>query len=173
MTAMNEINYQVEPEEEKRPKFLTIVGILSFVSIGFQFIVFIFNLFKGKVSEEAIIEQKVQAAQLYQAIGIEGDELSDIVSMTGRVLEETNNSFWTIQLLTIVTLFIGLSGVLMMFRKRRVGFHLYIIYSLLAVGGVYLYLSPDLITLPSLVFSLMVSGLFIFFYARNLKWMTK
>lgn len=168
---MNEIN----PHEEapKRPKFLTVVGILSFVSIGIQFLVFVFNLIKGKASEEGIIEQKVQVAELYKAIGLDGKELSDIVNTTGRVLEETNDSFWTIQLLTFVTLVLGLSGVLMMFKKRRIGFHLYIIYSLLAVGGVYLYLSPDLITLPSLIFSLMISGLFIFFYAKNLKWMTK
>lgn len=168
---MSEAFEEKEDDNKPRPKLLTVIGILSFVSLGFQFLGFIFTLIRGKLTDEEMIDQRVQMMKAYKIIGIDSDEAGDLVEMTGDILQQTNDSFWLVQFLTLLTIGSGLAGVIMMFRRRKIGFHLYIIYSLIAVGGTYLYLSPELVTLQSVMVALALSGLFVFLYSRTLRWM--
>ena len=93
--------------------------------------------------------------------------MDQLMAMTAEIQE----SFYLAMIVSLVTYLIGLFGALKMFQGQKIGFHLYIIYSLLAVGGVYLYISPQNIPSISIIFGLILSGIFVFMYSRNLSWL--
>jgi hypothetical protein len=70
-------------------------------------------------------------------------------------------------------LLIGLLGALMMWQAKKLGFHLYIGYSLLAIIQIYFFVSPSDVPSFVVIWGLLMSVLFVFMYSRNLKWMTK
>lgn len=167
---MEEMN-EMQVAEEKRPKLLTVLGILTFVSLGGQFFLLMFRLIRGRLSDEELIEQNVQTAQALKIFKLDGPELTQAMETSSLILKQENDSFLLVQMIAVITIGLGLAGVLMMFKRNKLGFHLYIIYSLIGIGGIFLYLSSDLVTFPSLFFSLFMAGLFIFLYSRNLKWL--
>jgi hypothetical protein len=65
----------------------------------------------------------------------------------------------------------GLVSVLLMFKRNIYGFHLYIIYSLLSSTSMYLIVSPSDVPSAVVVVNLLISGLFVFLYSRNLPWL--
>ena len=54
----------LEPEEKKtRPGFLTVLGILSFISIGMNLALLLFQLISGKPSEAEMLQEKVALSE--------------------------------------------------------------------------------------------------------------
>lgn len=174
MNTMNEINYQEEQEEQKRPTLLTVLAVLSFISLGFSVLGNLFSWVSGPASEEAMYEQKVEftksKAQMLEA-GADG--FAKMFDQLYLMMEQTNQSFFLSQSLTTLMLGLGIVGVIFMLKGKRLGFHLYIIYSLLAVGGIFMYVSPANVPLLVTILGVVFSGIFIFLYSRNLRWMTK
>jgi hypothetical protein len=66
---------------------------------------------------------------------------------------------------------IGLNGVIFMLKGRKLGFHLYIVYNLIALISIYA--SAPASEIPSFYFILfgIISSVFIFMFSRNLKFM--
>jgi len=64
----------------------------------------------------------------------------------------------------------GLAGIIFMFKRKELGFHLYIIYSLLYVAQSYLFVSPANVPLVLVLTNLGISGIFIYIYSRSLNW---
>ncbi|NVK65216.1 MAG: hypothetical protein HWE22_11555 [Flavobacteriales bacterium] len=163
----------VEHEEQKtRPALLLVLAILSFISIGVGILSNTFGLISGPLSEEDIKVQRVEMAK--QKSQLRGQGMSGMVSFVEKLegmIEETNNNFYLSKGILFLTDFIGLFGVIFMLRRRKLGFHMYIVYSLLALGGMYLYVSPENIHMSLPIFNLIISGLFIFLYSRTLHWM--
>jgi hypothetical protein len=56
-----------------------------------------------------------------------------------------------------------------MFRLKKTGFHLYIIYCLISAAQVYLVFPKELIVTSEFVTGFLVSGVFVLLYAMNLK----
>jgi len=77
-------------------------------------------------------------------------------------------AYYTVLLLVFS---IGVAGVILMLKRIKLGFHLYITYSILGIGHLYLFAAPNIIPTPLIVISLFFSGLFIFLYSRFLPWM--
>ncbi len=165
---MEEINQQ----EEKRPTFLTVLCILTFINIGINMLTLLFQLAVGPSSEEEVLAERVEltkATSQLEDAGMDGfaGMMDQLMAMTAEIQE----SFYLAMIVSLVTYLIGLFGALKMFQGQKIGFHLYIIYSLLAVGGVYLYISPQNIPSISIIFGLILSGIFVFMYSRNLSWL--
>ncbi|MDG1333651.1 MAG: hypothetical protein P8P74_15045 [Crocinitomicaceae bacterium] len=159
-------------EEDRRPALLLVLSILSFISIGLSIILNTAGLFGGPMSEEELIEQRVVTAQSkteMRRVGMDG-MISFYDKLEG-MLEETNDNFYLSKGVLFVTDILGLFGVIFMLRRRKLGFHMYIVYSLLAIGGVLLYVSPENIHVILPIVNVIFTGLFIFLYSRNLHWM--
>ncbi|MCO4814541.1 MAG: hypothetical protein KC454_07495 [Flavobacteriales bacterium] len=155
----------------KRPVFLKVISVLSFVYLGFQSIKLFLGLIEGKLNSDELIEKKVQLTKIFRMFDDGSEQVTESIRTTGLILEQTNDSYWLVQILTLIIVAIGVSSVMKMFNGYRIGFHFYIIYSLISVGSIYLYLSPNLVSMPSLLMDVLISGLFIFMYSRNLHWM--
>ena len=159
-------------EEERRPGLLLVLSILSFISIGFSILATVISLAAGPMSEDEMIEQRVEITksktQMRQA-GMHG--MVTFFDKFQGMIEETNENFYLSKGVLMVTDLAGLFGVILMLRRRKIGFHLYIIYSLLALGGMYLYVSPQNIHISLPIVNVIFAGLFVFLYSRTLKWM--
>lgn len=159
-------------EEDRRPSMLLVLSILSFISIGASILLTIIGLAAGPMNEDEMKAQRVEMAKsktqmrqagMHQMVGF-------FDKMEGMV-EETNDSFYLSKGVMLVTDFLGLFGVIFMLRRRKFGFHMYIVYSLLALGGMLLYVSPQNIPIALPIFNVIFAGLFIFLYSRTLHWM--
>ena len=163
----------LEPEEKKtRPGFLTVLGILSFISIGMNLALLLFQLISGKPSEGEMLQEKVALSESITEMEDLGmDSFAEFFEKAQAMSEQFNERFYIAISISILTYLIGLFGVIRMWKGHKLGFHLYIIYSLLAIGGVYLYISPANVPALGVIINAVISGIFIFMYSRNLKWM--
>lgn len=162
----------VQPED-KRPVILLVAAILSFISIGLSAIGLVISLFIGPMNEDQILESRVDTAKQKTELRNAGGPPSFIrlMDQMQAMAEEANEKFYLATGLNFLTTSIGFIGVLFMMRRRKLGFHLYIVYSLLSLGAMYLYISPQNIPTISLILGLIFSGIFVFMYSRALKWM--
>lgn len=159
-------------EDEKRPSFLTAICVLSFITIGSNLIFGFIGLFSGPQSDEELLQAKVDLAKTSSELKSAGlESWVDVMDQLNRMTVEINDSFYLASILGLIVALIGLFGVLKMWQGMKMGFHLYIIYSLISVVSVYLYVSPANIPSFVIIFNLLISGLFIFMYSRNLHWM--
>lgn len=159
-------------ERDPRPGFLTVLSVLSFVNIGLGIIFQLIGLAGGPMSEDALIEQQSQLAmQKNQLVDLGVTTWNDTFDQMSNMLVEQNDAFYLSGMLTLITLAVGLYGVIQMFKGFKRGFHFYIIYCILATVSMYAYVSPSNIPSFLIIIMLILSGLFVGLYAINLKWM--
>jgi hypothetical protein len=171
MTDFIDMNAENE-QRPSRPGFLTVLGVLSFIAIGLNLIIIVFQLVSGKPSEEQMLEEQVvMASQINEMNDLGMGSLAGFLEQAQAMSNEINQKFYLAMGITLITYIIGLFGVLKMWKGAKVGFHLYIIYNLLGIGGLYLYVSPENVPSIGVILNAILSGLFIFLYSRNLHWM--
>ncbi len=165
-----------EPQEKpsKRPVLLTILCILSFIVVGFGLLGVLLSLAGGKPSAEVIENGYNKTMQLASDNRDQGLVfMASVLEQMAEVTTYQQHNYWLVLLVNAVTSGTGFAGVFMMFRGRRLGFHLYIIYSLLSFGGVFLIMPPHSDLFTSAIMSLVFSAVFVLLYGLNLKWMNK
>ena len=167
---MEELN--VMNQEPKRPMFLTVLCVLILLSMSVTFLGSINQIMNGPQTEEQLLNQKVEltktASQLDKmGSSYFGDSVRKMIVMT----ENINENFSMVNVVTIISLVFGFFGVFKMFKGFKIGFHFYIVYSLISIGMIYLFV--DVAYVPSMVlyWNLFISGLFVLLYSRNLSWM--
>lgn len=166
------IDEEINPNETKRPVFLLVLCILSFVSIGWSLLTAIVSLFTGPASEETMIETKVEFTKQINQMNELGSEWgADIFRKLIHITEATNTAHYSFTMTTIVILIIGALGVFWMLKRKKLGFHLYIIYSLLSAVQLYFFVNAAYVPTFLVIFSAVFSGIFILLYSLNLKWM--
>jgi hypothetical protein len=171
MTEVTEFHTEDE-QKPSRPGFLTVLGILSFISIGLNLLIIVFQLVSGRPSEEQMLEERVAlTAQINEMNDLGMGSLAGFLEQAQAMSEQINRNFYLAIGITLLTYLVGLFGVLKMWKGAKLGFHLYIIYNLLAIGGLYLYVSPENVPSIGVILNAVLSGLFIFLYSRNLHWM--
>ena len=165
--------YLEQQEDQKRPRMLLVLSILSFIAIGFGIFAILFSLVIGPMDEEQLMAQRVEIAKQkteFRNVGM--SEYTDILDKSLAISEETNEHFYLANSILFLTYGIGLFGVILMLRRRKLGFHLYIIYSLLSLSGLYIYVSAENVPMLATIVNLIITGLFIFLYSRTIKWMS-
>ena len=169
---IDNIDIQNSNKVEERPVFLKVLCILSYIGIGFTIVPNLVRLLIGPYSEEEMLQQKVLMTQLIEKMEEIGSDFG-VTSYKKMIVmtENLNTHFYTSTLLIIVGALIGLYGVISMWKRKKMGFHFYIVYSILAIAQIYFFVSPVYIPTFILVWNVFFSGLFVFMYSRNLKWM--
>lgn len=159
-------------ENQERPNLLLVLAILSFVSIGFAILGNLWSITGGPMTEAELIEQSVEMAQSKTQMRDAGmySFVTFFDKLEGMIID-TNEHFYFSKMIAFITDFIGLFGVIFMLRRRKLGFHLYIVYSLLALGGMYLYVSPENVHISLPIVSIIFTGIFVYLYSRTLHWM--
>jgi membrane-associated HD superfamily phosphohydrolase len=159
-------------QDEKRPSSMTTLSVLSIISIGLSLPGQIFGLAKGPMSGEEMKDFKVLMAEAISTSKTNGwNWLAEMLDKLQLLQTDINNNFYTAAFVTIVSLSIGLLGVIMMRGRKKIGFHVYIIYCILSTVSIYMYVSPGNIPNSFVISNILFSALFIFLYSRNLKWL--
>lgn len=152
-----------------RPTALIVFGILSWLSLGLGLIGVVSNFLSGPPSDEDIRQQEIEMlSQLTPEMMVESGW---VVSETVDFLKTTQVKFGLLTAITFVEVIIGLIAVIMMFKLRKIGFHLYIVYSLIALGYWILFFGHNTLGTIMAVISGIISGIFVLLYASQLKHM--
>jgi hypothetical protein len=158
--------------QQKRPQFLTVLCILTFISTGMDVLSGFPKLFGGPLSAEKMTEQKVEMLKsIDQMRELNMESMAVMLEKVQRMLEGLNAHFYASTSVALVVLITGLSAAILMWMGRKIGFHVYIAYSLISVIQVYLFVTPSDIPSIIIILNLLISGLFVFMYSRNLKWL--
>lgn len=159
-------------EREPRPQFLNVISILSIINIGFSIIGNVLQLNHGPNSKDEMLQLKSEMLaniDKFEKLDFEyGVLLTRKLITMGEIL---NSSMYSFVFYSLIISIIGLFGVLKMRQGFKLGFHFYIVYSLLFVSANYLFVSAIYIPNLLLFLNLFIAGIFIFMYSRNLKWM--
>lgn len=170
---MTEILEQ-EEKRGKRPVFLTVLCILSFISIGWTFIGNVLSIFRGPMGEEEMTDFKVEMTRSINEMRNSGaglDWLEDFMRSIIDMVESTNANHTLSILSGLVIILVGFAGVFFMLKGKKLGFHFYIIYSILASVQIYLFVNPSMLSNLVVIVNLFISGIFVLLYGLNLKWM--
>lgn len=162
----------IEQERSKRPVFLLVLCILSFIWLGIAVFGGLGGLMTGPLSAEEMGQSISGFDQTIEDLKRDGMQSWVPTFEKFRAMTiQANKKFYAIQLTNLLIYAIGIFGVIKMFQGQKIGFHLYIIYSLLSVSQWYFFISPSDIPTIAVVLNLIFSGAFVSMYAANLKWM--
>lgn len=161
MNEMKEV-----PQKNKRG--LVVLAVLSILNISYELLVQIQALIIGQLSQGKLEEFINSAKKLTESTGVE--DVYGIFERMYAVQRIQNDQFYLSHGFALITLILGLAGVILMLQKRSVGFQFYIIYALLSCFGLFLYIPFDIIPIPVVIMNVFVSGIFILLYYLNRSW---
>ncbi|MES2588953.1 MAG: hypothetical protein V4622_08235 [Bacteroidota bacterium] len=159
-------------EQKKRPVFLLVLAILSFITIGFGLIGNFLGLLAGPMSPsemENVMASGLKTVESMQNSGM--DSFSESFELIFRMQKYINSNFYPHILVTLLSLIVGFIGVLFMLKGNKKGFHLYIIYNLINVATIYVSVPANEVPNVIIISNVIFAGLFVFLYSRNLHWM--
>ena len=141
------------------------IGTSSAILSAIQSLIF------GKPSESEINEAKLEIAKSLEEIQKSNIEfLEQLLRNLQIMLDAMYENFILYSLVAGSVAAIGLTGIILMFRRKELGFHLYIIYCFLYVAQNYLLVSPSNVPFLLVIGNLLISGLFVFIYSRSISW---
>lgn len=152
----------------QRPTLITVVCILSWVYIGISLIGSTIGLKDGPLSPEEIEASKSEMLGMYTEEQIE--IMRPFLEQVFVMLDNVNDKYWTITLINLAGALIGLQGVIMMFRMKKSGYYLYVLYTLMPIGLAIAFYPGFVLTIV-LIWHLIFGGLFLILYGTKLKYM--
>jgi hypothetical protein len=167
---MDELDNLMEDDKTRRGKTLPVLCILSWVMIGLTVLGVSFSLIRGPYSEEEMLEQQLA---VYEVVNDDMPEFYNEMMLSSlTILERTNEKFYLMNSLNVVSVVVGFFSVLLMYRLKRVGYWLYLLYSAIPIC-ISIYFFGDIkSTMTMLVYSSIFSLTFIILYGVQLKRMS-
>lgn len=166
-------NLEYQDEKPKRPNFLVVLAVLSYISIAIGTLATVFSLVSGPSSQEQLEQEEAQLYDSMQTMQDAGmDEVVGMFEISAQQAWYINNEvFFSFNILTLLSLIIGFMGVYLMMKLKKVGFHLYVAYSLLPIVIIYSLIPMELILGATIITSVVLSAIFCILYGLNLKHM--
>lgn len=158
--------------ENKRSTSLTVFCILSWAWIALITYSTLTSFSTGPMTEAQIRETKIEMLKALQDQPQENQEVTQIVLDSSLLFFESfsaNHS--AIHWLAIVQIVLGVIATILMFQLRKIGFHLYIIYSLMPIGIATYFYGTSLFGMMFTFSSLIIGIIFVILYATQLKFM--
>lgn len=171
------LDFQNKPEiqnaeKSKRPNFLLVLCILSFIYIGFSWISALSVFISGPLNDEQLNFQRIEMAKAIEPFKNSGDNsVVETVNTFFRMTEGINAHFYAFNLVYLVVIALGFVSVLFMFQGKKMGFHLYIGYGLFNILRYYIFLPAADVISFLVIWELFFAALFTVLYSRNLHWM--
>ena len=164
----------VNTRKKKRPKLLIVLLVLSGFYITTNTYGIIQDFINGPLTQEQVDEQLVTVYTSINDLQSEGASeklIRSLKTMIANTKYINDKAFYLYNSLTLISLILGAVSIVFMFKLRKIGFHLYIIYSLSPIISMYIVFPMNLVSSLSVIFSLLIATLFALLYGRNLKYM--
>lgn len=169
-------NYSSRQEKKKKPTFLIVLLVLTGLSLVSTFFSGVLPMASGPMNNEELAQKELEMAKtVSKAKKLFSDkEMQEQVEVATKAAFEKirfvhTRVFWPYHLLLLLVFSLGAGAVYFLFHMKKIGFHLYIIYSILAIGMNYLVFPIIMIDTMEIVGSFVVSGIFVLLYGLNLK----
>ncbi len=114
----------------KRPQFLTVLCVISFIWCGIAFLLGIYGIFANTPEK---MQENIENMRKFSPAGAQ--------EMEEQMIEQQNSTMGKIQpYLNIVFVLVSFLGVMQMFNRKRIGFYIYtaaelIPYVFIIIGG--------------------------------------
>lgn len=168
-------DFEIQDEsivKKKRPVFLLVLVILSSLNMSVSLLGSFSGMLGAKPDAKMIKQAKLEFANMREQL--EEGGAADFTYIIDQMESVTDNMFKHFQAYNSVQfliLVLGLTGVVLMYQRRKLGFHFYIIYSLGLVVLPYLFNPitgiPTILTIVGILYG----GIWVLLYSRNLHWM--
>lgn len=170
---MMENPFEEQPNKIQRPAFLLVLCILTFIGSGWSVLSNLFSLFTADM-----INTTVQMEQYSNMLGNMENEsasafMSGFLNSSMEVLQATAAHAHEIAIMQLVLSLISLIGAILMFQLRRSGFYLYVAAQILALFILPYFAGFSTLVVIGLLWSALISAIFIVLYALNLKFMVR
>ena len=179
---MDSNNYDDELDYPKRPTFLTVLCILTFIGSGFGILSSVWSYATARKTINTLNEfaQKNTKDSLFQkdTVSLRKQKVSSEYNIGARMgaSMRTMMTVDNIHKKSIGDLIAGLftlAGALLMWWQKRTGFYLYIVGVAIGIALPFYLFGNDLITVGMASFGAFFGLLFIALYAINIKSLTK
>lgn len=150
-------------EEPKRPDFLNVLTILTFIGSGLEVISAIYAYFSAPKSYAAA--QEVQGKLEDAPAFVKSLTGPDMVEMARKQLENRT----PILLLTLVACALCVYGAIQLRNLKKIGFSFYLVGEVLPIITSFVFIGAGVFGGVTLAFSLLFPLLFIILYATQLK----
>lgn len=162
-----------EPKQNiNKPVLLVILLVLSSIYVFFGLISSVKSVVSGPLTEEQLEEGFLPIYTLISKAEEQGSS-GDLVEMLNLVVANStyinNNAFMTSAFLSLLTYLLGALAIFFMFNMRKIGFHIYVLYSLMPVAAMYIVTPSHLIPNIYLIYYMAVAIFFALLYGLNLK----
>ena len=164
----------LEEAPQKRPAFLLVLCILTFVSTGLGIFSPLFQMIRGTRPQQDLqkdVDILMQSAGKMREMGM--SSFAHFYEQMAEMTVEINPHAMIAGLVGLLIVIIGGVSAIMMLQGKRIGFHLYIGYSFLQLISTYFFVSAENVPMLIPIVGAILSGIFILMYSRNLHWMTK
>ena len=161
----NEFGTDSQSMKERRGTFLLVLCILSFIFTGIS----LFNSTYTFVDGEAKFGEKIDLINEGVGVPFLDQAMAEAIPELELILANFSNYHIANTLLFII----GILAVTLMFKLKKVGFYIYIFYSVLALFIQNLFLGELPSNTLTLTFGGFVSIVFILLYAKNTNRMTE
>jgi hypothetical protein len=166
----------IESNQEtlKRPVFLLVLVIMSSINIGISTMGSLSAILGAKPDASMIKEAQLDFAKMRDQLEVaKGSDFIYIVDQMETVTMNMFAHFHTYNSIQFIFLLLGLTGVILMFQRKRLGFHFYIVYSLGLVLLPYFFNSMQQIPTILTIVGVLYGALWVFLYGRNLHWVNQ
>ncbi len=151
----------------EHPKALITYCILSWIYMGYYLIDNILKLINGPMTAW---EMRGAKLELLRTITPENRAfMKETMQGTIDMMERTNESLYVIEPLNLMAFVIGILGVYMMYNLRKLGYFLYLIYSVIPVGLAIYFLWGNPLGNIGVVSLSFFTVLFVILYGTQLK----
>lgn len=158
-----------QSETPKRPMFLTVICILSFIGLGWSILSGIMGLILGKFTSSFYSMYQGMMEKSMNNMGNMPPEASArIESIMNSSLKFAQHAP-VINSVNLICSLIALAGVILMWNLKKTGFILYVIPEVIIVFFPLILVGFNFISAMMLVWGIIISGAFIIMYAVNLK----
>jgi hypothetical protein len=97
----------------------------------------------------------------------------DVIKRIQLMTEAMYANFTAYNAVSVLVAMVGIAAAALMLKGKKLGFHVYIGYSFLYVLQGYLFVSAAVIPSFIIIVNLLIAGLFVLLYSRNLSWLNK
>jgi hypothetical protein len=164
-TQFNDVN-------NERPKSLKVLCILSFIfTIAYSFM-YTVALMSGSPDSDSLDAQKAEAmASISQMRELGYEDMANSILKVQHYSEYRLEHFYTVVPFDLIVVLLGFVSVFFMWTRRKLGFQLYILYSVLCVVSYFFFVSIKDVPFLMVYFNLFISGLFVWLYSKNRHWL--
>jgi hypothetical protein len=153
----------------KRPTFLTVLCILTFIGSGWGVLSQLFSLLFTNLVDVSAQTEQLNTMMDNMESGAGTSFLSGILSSSQEVMQATMMHAKSIAVISLVLSLLSLCGAILMFSLRRIGFYIYTVAQLLLLFVVPYFAGFSMIVVMGMLFSALFTVVFIILYALNLK----